>query len=377
MNIAIISREKIENRKFWSGTIANSYSILKSEKNFKIIKIENFNNKLRKIYALKREYFKLRNIKFDETYNLKVSQDYAKQINKQISKYSNIDYIIVFEASLIAYLRSPVPIIFWTDLLYSDYYKHYFRDKKIHYQTVKNIRLIEKKALLNCKYVFLSSLWAVRKAKQGYKKLNNKFKLLRFGPNFKINYKNKFIKKQINAKQNKILRLITLSVDWERKGIDKIIELKKIIEKKVNVEIIIVGAKQKFIKSYDKEIKFLRFINKNNAYGEKKLSKLFFKSHFHILFSKAEAYGISLLEANMHGVPNITSSVGAINEIIKNNVNGKKFEVTKNLNKVAKYIIDIFNNEKKYNKLCYKSYIEYEKNYSKKQILKKLKFYLN
>ena len=100
MNIAIISREKIENRKFWSGTIANSYSILKSEKNFKIIKIENFNNKLRKIYALKREYFKLRNIKFDETYNLKVSQDYAKQINKQISKYSNIDYIIVFEASL-------------------------------------------------------------------------------------------------------------------------------------------------------------------------------------------------------------------------------------------------------------------------------------
>ena len=73
-----------------------------------------------------------------------------------------------------------------------------------------------------------------------------------------------------------------LSVDWERKGIDKIIELKKIIEKKVNVEIIIVGAKQKFIKSYDKEIKFLRFINKNNAYGEKNLSKLFFNHHIFI-----------------------------------------------------------------------------------------------
>ena len=50
---------------------------------------------------------------------------------------------------------------------------------------------------------------------------------------------------------------------------------------------------------------------------------------------------------------------------------------TKNLNKVAQYIINIFNNEKKYNKLCNKSYKEYEKNYSKKQILKKLKFYLN
>ena len=57
-------------------------------------------------------------------------KNYANQINSQISKQNNLDYIIVFEASLIAYLRSPVPIIFWTDLLYSDYYKHYFKDKK-------------------------------------------------------------------------------------------------------------------------------------------------------------------------------------------------------------------------------------------------------
>ena len=68
---------------------------------------------MRKIYALKREYFKLRNIKFDETYNLKnVSKNYAKQINKQISKYSNIDYIIVFEASLIAYLKLQCQLYF-------------------------------------------------------------------------------------------------------------------------------------------------------------------------------------------------------------------------------------------------------------------------
>ena len=78
---------------------------------------------------------------------------------------------------------------------------------------------------------------------------------------------------------------------------------------------------------------------------EKKNYQNYFLNHIFFL-SKAEAYGISLLEANMHGVPNITSSVGAINEIIKNNVNGKKFEVTKNLNKVAN-ILSIYLTMKK------------------------------
>ena len=54
MRIAFISRKKIDQLE-WSGT---AYSIYKNlvKNNIEVIKIENLNDNLRKIYALKRNY---------------------------------------------------------------------------------------------------------------------------------------------------------------------------------------------------------------------------------------------------------------------------------------------------------------------------------
>ena len=170
------------------------------------------------------------------------------------------------------------------------------------------------------------------------------------------------------------MRLITLSVDWKRKGVRSLIKLKEIIKnKKINVEILIVGSKNKQLLNYDKDIKIINFIDKNQAYGENKISNLLFKSHFHILFSNAEAYGISLIEANMHGLPNITFSTGAINELIINNRNGKKFNHKVNLDIIANYLIKLFKNKKKYKELCNSSYNEFINKYSNGKIISDFK----
>ncbi len=88
MKIAIISRANLEDRTYWSGTIESVYSNLKKHRNLKIIKIDKLNNNLRKIYALKREYFKyVKKIKFDESYNKYVSKNFGYQIEKKIKLY--------------------------------------------------------------------------------------------------------------------------------------------------------------------------------------------------------------------------------------------------------------------------------------------------
>ena len=185
MKIAIISRVKIEDRKFWSGTIENTYSILRSSKDINIIKIDRSNNNLRKIFAIKRELFSFfKGEKFDETYNIKVSKNYANQIDSQILKHDNLDFILSFDASLIAYIRTKIPIIFWTDLLYSDYYKHYFKNEKINKQTKNSIKAIEKNAITKCKYIFLSSNWALNQAKKNFFKEKKKIQINAFWTKF-------------------------------------------------------------------------------------------------------------------------------------------------------------------------------------------------
>ena len=67
---------------------------------------------------------------------------------------------------------------------------------------------------------------------------------MHFGPSFysQVDKKNiKHNKQQIKKK----LSLITLSVSWKRKGIKHAIELNKLLNKKINSQLTIIGINKK------------------------------------------------------------------------------------------------------------------------------------
>ena len=368
MNIAIVSRSNIEDRTYWSGVIEKVYYSLKLVKGIKVIKIDKLNNSIRKIYSLKREFLKYtKKEKYDDAYNKFVSKNFANQIKRKIEQ-NNIDYILCFDSSLIAHLDTKIPIILWTDLLYQDYYEHYFHNQNISINTLKSIRKIENLSIRKCHKILLPTKWAIKNAKIRHKSHSKKFYLLPFGINLKTSINKSNIKQIIKKKQKKKLILVTLSVDWKRKGVDKIIELKKILEfKGLIVKLIIIGAKN-FKKYEHKNIDVVPFINKNFKGADNKISNLLTKSHFNLLFSSAEAYGIALLEANSRALPNLAFKVGGINNIVKNGFNGRLFNKNEKLDKIAEYVFKIFNNKKKYHKLSVNSYNYYNKIYSDKII---------
>ena len=53
-----------------------------------------------------------------------------------------------------------------TDILYSDYYEHYYSKHKISKKTKNEIKIIEKKAINNSYKIILTSNWALNKAKK-------------------------------------------------------------------------------------------------------------------------------------------------------------------------------------------------------------------
>ena len=99
------------------------------------------------------------------------------------------------------------------------------------------------------------------------------------------------------------------------------------------------------------------------------MSRNLLKSHFHILFSNSEAYGISLVEANSRGLPNISFRVGGIPQIVKKGINGVLFKKNTELKHVANYIVKTFKNHKKYNQLAKSSYKEYYNKFSYDKII--------
>ena len=128
----------------------------------------------------------------------------------------------------------------------------------------------------------------------------------------------------------------------------------------LNTELTVVGCQPIIISKLPSFVKSLGFISKSTKEGKQRINQLLAESHFLILPSKSECYGIVFCEANALGVPCISRRVGGIPTIIKDDLNGKLFERDSDATEYCEYISNIFTNYTEYKKLALSAFNEYE-----------------
>ena len=106
----------------------------------------------------------------------------------------------------------------------------------------------------------------------------------------------------------------------------------------------IIGAKPPKDIILPKNIKLIKFLDKNK--NNQEFNKILFNSHFHLLFSNTEAFGVVNCEASAYGLYTITHDLGGIEGAIFNNKNGFRFSKNEPIEKISKYLINIFRNKK-------------------------------
>jgi glycosyltransferase involved in cell wall biosynthesis len=152
-----------------------------------------------------------------------------------------------------------------------------------------------------------------------------------------------------------------LGVDWERKGGDIALQVaEQLNDLGLDTELTVVGCEPIVEGSLPKFVKSLGFISKSTIAGKERLDRLIAESHFLILPSRAECYGVVFCEANSFGVPCISRKVGGIPTIIKPNVNGNLFDLNANISEYCNYIYRLFTNYSDYKNLALSAFHEYE-----------------
>lgn len=157
-------------------------------------------------------------------------------------------------------------------------------------------------------------------------------------------------------KEDKKLKLITISVLNKRKNVLFLLEvIKRLKEKKIKLELKIIGdgSERSCLENYvqknnlQNEVIFLGKLSREIVYKELKESNIFLFS------SLSEGFGLVIIEALQCEVPVITSDIPVMKEIITNNKNGIicKLNVEEYTNAILEIYknLDIFkNNTKKY-----------------------------
>lgn len=337
IHIAYISSEKKISLNSWSGTHAHiirqimnigfTLTIIPAKSTF--LPFKRLIRKVTFLLPIKKYIFN-----FSENLSQKYSNYYTEKIEK-----IHPDFIISVSAfTEIANLRSKQPVIIIIDAILPQILNYNTQLANLRPKVLTESISTEKKALSNASLIVCSSDWARKSVIETYNIHPTKARTLYFGPNIEPPSKITF------TPPTKI-KLLFVGVNWKRKGGDIVIDTLKIIEKTNAVELIIIGSKPQH-QFKNENITVYKRLNKSIPEEYELIQKIYNESTFLILPTQADCSPIVINEALSFGIPVLTTNVGGIPEIIKNDINGYCFDKTATGNDYSEKILDIVNNKR-------------------------------
>lgn len=312
-----------------------------------LIKAKNF------IYKLQGQRY----IKHSDPSTLK---NYARQTRQKLSQLG-ADFVVSPSLKPITYLNCKQPIAFWTDATFDRMLEFYPAFKNLCQETIRNGHTMEKRALQNATLAIYASDWAASSAIESYGANPDKVKVVPLGANLDHKKTLADIEELVKCRPSNHCNLLFIGVDWFRKGGDVALNVTKGLNKLgLPTTLTIVGCQPISNEPLPSFVKPLGFIKKSSLAGRRRLESLIAESHFLIMPSRAECYGIVFCEANSFGVPCLSTTVGGIPTIIKNGVNGQLFQTSSNVEDYCQYVLGLFSDYKSYKTLATSSFNEYQ-----------------
>jgi glycosyltransferase involved in cell wall biosynthesis len=311
------------------------------------------------IRKYKRHYYELFNKKYLKNSTPCTLKSYARQISDKLSK-TKTNLVFSASANPISYLDCEQPIVFWADASFASILNFYPQYSNLCQETISDWHRLEQLAHQKCRLAIYSSDWAAQTAIKSYRVDQSKVKVVPFGANIETEYSTDEIRDIVKSRPSNHCRLLFLAVEWYRKGGNIALEIAAELNKAgLNTELTIVGCQPVTEGQLPDFVKPLGFISKGSEQGKAKISQLIEESHFLLLPSLADCTPIVLCEANSLGVPCLTTNVGGIPTIIKDDLNGKVFSISTDSSEYCSYILDLFSNYSNYVELALSSFNEY------------------
>lgn len=284
---------------------------------------------------------------------------FALQCSRYVESCLHHDTDVVFSPGTVAtaLLETEKPKVIYSDNTFAGLLDYYVRDYCS--VTIKNGHYLEQKALDSASLALYSSEYAARSAIEDYNIDPGKVKVVPFGGNFSGEVDPGEIRARIRLRSRKTCHLLFLGVNWQRKGGDLAVRVaRKLNDEGIHTILHVIGIKDLKLNPMPDFIRNHGFISKSGE-GEKKIMEIMKDCHFLILPTRAEAYGLVFCEANAMGLPAIATSVGGVPTIIKDDVNGKLFDLQENEAAYASYIASVFYDKERYEELAFSSFNEY------------------
>ncbi len=283
---------------------------------------------------------------------------YARQTEKRLKALA-VEVVFSPSTWLCAYLRTDRPVVFWTDACFAAMLDFYPSFTRLAPPSVRAGHAAEQAALDVCTRALYSSTWAAGAARTHYRVEPEKVDVVPFGGNLPQPPALDAVAADIAGRDMSRCELLLVGVDWKRKGADIAVDTAAALRAQgVDARLTIVGCRPPWWVRLPAGVACVPFIGKDTAAGRGRLEGYFRRSHFFIMPTRAEAYGLVFSEANAFGVPCLATAVGGLSDVIAEGVNGQLFPLSAGGAEYARCIRQWLRDPAAYRALALRSAVE-------------------
>jgi glycosyltransferase involved in cell wall biosynthesis len=296
---------------------------------------------------------------YSPRFNKRVSKFYGAYINNTVAPGS---IVLSPNTVVLAYLKKEIKKVLYADATFNSLLRLYPKYQELAAQCLRDGEEIDRQAIANADRLIYTSQWAADSAILHYGADPKKIFIVPFGANLDIVPSFDNVRASIRSRtQRKHLNLLFLGIDWVRKGGDYALQVvTRLNEQGFPATLHIVGAVNlpptinfQFVVNH-------AYISKASPEGQQQLATLLSESHFLVLPTLADCTPVACSEAASYGVPCLTSDVGGLSSIVKNDVNGRTFPLNSFVDDAVSYITALIASEHDYRELCLSSHHTYE-----------------
>jgi len=280
---------------------------------------------------------------------------YIKNLNCVLSERINMikfDLLFFGDLLFVPFLEINVPIVFLSDITFVQLIPYYRKPNEKMDESCINF---EKLLLNNAFRIIYSSEWIKQKAIDFYNVNSEKIDVVEFGANIPTptDYSG-----DINMD---ICRLIFIGVDWERKRGNMVLQTYQLLKKeRFPCSLTIIGSIPEDEPEKDENLTIIPFLDKSKKEDMEKLCQILSESHFLVLPTRFDAFGIVFCEASAYALPSIATDVGGVSQAVREGKNGYLLPLAATAADYAEKIKTVFSDKENYLKLRQTSRQEFE-----------------
>lgn len=342
MKIAYISNENPLDINVWSGTPFHIFSTLAKKHKIKWV-----GGGLLQGAQWHHLFLQKKNMYLPHDYSDSISTIISKQINND-----NFDIVLSSNYLLCNNLDIDIPVVFFNDVVYGICEGFFFAPNQLLKE--KSTKL-ERRCLQRADRIVYSSEFTKLRAIQDHDLQGEKIAVIDFGANIPTP------KKWMPANDNMDkCNILFVGRNWVKKGGPKVLDAYRILKNNgFPCQLTIIGSRPSE-QIYDEDIHVIPWLDKSKAGELEQYQNILQNSHFMVLPTVFDAYGIVFCEASAYGVPSIAANVGGVGQPVKEGVNGFLMTPDAKADDYAKIIRSIFEDKERYRKLRLSSRMEYE-----------------